>query len=351
MIKIGIIGTGGMANAHAERYRKIKGVRVVAACDIDAQRVRTFCDHHEIPRGYTETEAFLAHPGLDAVANVTPDRFHAPISLQAIRAGKHILCEKPLAENFGDARRMARAARRKGIIHMVNFSYRRSAAVEQASRQIARGSLGRIIHFEARYYQSWLSTHCWGNWKTTPAWLWRQSTAHGSKGVLGDIGVHIVDLATFPIGSPVQCVNCQLKTFNDIKGNKQDSYVLDANDTAIIRCELANGALGTIQTTRWAAGYVNSLQLEIFGEKGGIRINLDHDYNSYEICSGRDLKANRWKRVSCKPVPDVMQRFITSIRTGKNAQPDFDRGAEIQQILDTCFDSDRTGKTMRVKKR
>ncbi|MEM6823049.1 MAG: Gfo/Idh/MocA family oxidoreductase, partial [Verrucomicrobiota bacterium] len=189
----------------------------------------------------------------------------------------------------------------------------------------------------------------WGDWRKTPAWLWRQSSKHGSKGVLGDVGVHIVDFATFPIDSQVKKVNCQLKTFNNIKGKKHDGYTLDANDSAFIRCELANGAVGIIQTSRWATGYANNLHLEVFGEKGALKIDLDHSYDDFEVCTGKDIHKAEWKTIKCKPAPDNFARFIKSIRTGKNDQPDFAKGTEIQKVLDACFDSDRSGKTVSVR--
>ncbi|MEM6821201.1 MAG: Gfo/Idh/MocA family oxidoreductase, partial [Verrucomicrobiota bacterium] len=195
MVHLGIIGTGGMANAQAKAFRKLKNVKLVAACDIDENRVSDFCKEHKIASAYTDVDKFLNHPKMDAVTNVTPDPFHAPISLKAIAKKKHILCEKPLAENASDATKMTRAAKRAGIINMVQFSYRRSAALQRAHKMITSGQLGRIVHFEARYYKSWISSNIWGDWRKTPAWLWRQSSKHGSKGVLGDVGVHIVDFA------------------------------------------------------------------------------------------------------------------------------------------------------------
>ncbi|MEM6885110.1 MAG: Gfo/Idh/MocA family oxidoreductase [Verrucomicrobiota bacterium] len=348
MLNIGLIGTGGIARMHVEAFQKIRSVRIVAACDVDAGRVEAFCKKYNIPHAYTDTQTFLKHPGMVAISNITPDPFHAPISLQAIQQGLHVLCEKPLAENATDARKMTRAAQRKGVINMVQFTYRNSGALEQAARLIARGRLGRITHFESRYYQSWLSAKYWGDWKNNEGWLWRLSTKHGSNGVLGDLGVHIVDFTTYPIGSPVKTVNCQLKTFTDIKGKKRKGYTLDANDTAILRCELANGAIGTIQTTRWATGYMNSLHLEIFGEKGGIRIDYDKDPHAYEICAGKDRHKAIWKTVKCQPALTNFKRFIKSIRSKTNLQPDFARGTEIQQTLDASFRSHQTGKTVKI---
>lgn len=349
MIKLAIIGTGGMAESHVKNFKTIKGVSIVAACDVNAERVEKFARMFEIPRVFTDYKKMLKDVELDAVSNVTPDQFHCPISLDVIAAGKHILCEKPLATNYADAKKMALAAKRKGVIHMVQFSYRSSAALQKARELIAAGRLGDVVHFQAQYLQSWLASKIWGDWRTTPGWLWRLSTAHGSKGVLGDVGVHIIDFATYPIGSPIRELSCRLKTFTDIKGKKQSGYTLDANDSALITCELANGALGQISATRWATGHVNTLTLSIHGTKGAVRINLDESYTRLHLCEGADIHKVRWKSIDLKPTPNNYERFIRSIRTGKNDQPDFFRGAEIQRVLDLCFVSNQKCAAVKLK--
>jgi predicted dehydrogenase len=337
MIRIAIIGTGGMAAQHAKKFSAMRGVTITAACDIDPARVEKFAREHGIPHTYTDHKKLLREAPVDAVSVVTPDQYHCPITLDAIAAGKHVLCEKPLATNYTDAKKMADAARRKRIIHMVQFSYRSAAALQKARALIAAGKLGRIVHFHAAYYQSWLSTKIWGDWRTTNAWLWRQSTAHGSKGVLGDVGVHIIDFATYPIGAGVKHLACTLKTYTEIKGRTRRGYRLDANDTALIQCELDNGALGQIEATRWATGHANTLTLTIHGTAGALRIDLDKSYQTLDVCLGSDIHNARWKTLQLKPTPDNFARFIKSIRTGKNDQPDFARGAQIQNILDHCF--------------
>ncbi|MBN1460556.1 MAG: Gfo/Idh/MocA family oxidoreductase, partial [Armatimonadetes bacterium] len=251
MIKIGIVGTGGMAHTHARAYQKIRGCKLVAACDVVPTRARDFAHKFGIKDAYTDVEEMFAGTPLDAVSVVTSDGAHCPVSLAAIRRGKHVLCEKPLAVDYPDARKMAAAAQRKGVINLVNFSYRNSPAIHQAHDLVASGAIGRVMHFEASYLQSWLSAKYWGNWRTSTGWLWRLSTAHGSLGVLGDIGVHIFDFASYGAGD-IAKVDCRLKTFHKAKGDKVKGYQLDANDSAIATVELTNGALGTIHTTRWA---------------------------------------------------------------------------------------------------
>ncbi len=240
MIKIAIVGTGGMAGGHAEWFQnKISGCKVVACCDVAPDRVKTFAERFNIPAYYTDMDDMLRKEQLDAVSNVTPDRFHAPLSLKAIAKGLHVLCEKPLATCHADARKMAVAAQRKGVVNMVNFSYRNSSAIHRAARLIRDGKIGRVIH-----------------------------------------------------------------------------------------------------TSRWATGHANSLRLEIHGDQGALQVNLDESWEQIKLCLGKDVDPSRWKTVNVPKTPNIYQRFIKSIRTGVNDQPDFTRGAAIQKILDACALSD-----------
>ena len=181
------------------------------------------------------------------------------------------------------------------------------------------GAIGRVIHMEASYLQSWLSSTCWGDWRKQPGFLWRLSKAYGSHGVLGDIGVHILDFASYAAGD-ITRVECRLKTYDKAKGNRVRGYTLDACDSAVIGVELGNGAIGTVHTSRWATGHVNSLLLRVFGDRGGIVVDLDRGYNELQICRGRDIHAPKWRRVRCPKTPDLHRRFIKSIRTGENDQ-------------------------------
>jgi predicted dehydrogenase len=349
MIRMAIVGTGGMAGGHADNYRKISGVRLVAACDVDEAKATQFAKRFGIPEGavFTSIDTLLKSVEFDAVSVVTSDAGHAPISLKCIAAGKHVLCEKPLATNYADAKKMADAAARRGVINMVNLSYRNSSAIHRAAQLVKKGALGRIMHVDANYRQSWLSSKVWGDWRSSDGWLWRLSTKHGSKGVLGDIGVHILDFASYAAGD-IASVNCLLKTFHKAKGDKVGKYPLDANDSAVITVELANGAIGTIHTSRWQTGYANALELHVHGDKGAIRIFLDRSYTELEICKGADVDRCAWKTVTCGNTPNMYQRFIRSIKSGKNDQPDFARGAAVQKAIDACFESDRRGTTVKV---
>ncbi|MFC1461814.1 Gfo/Idh/MocA family protein [Verrucomicrobiota bacterium] len=347
MIKVAIVGTGNMAHGHANSFGKIRGCRLAAACDVDRKRAEAFARRFKIPEVYDNVDDMLSNAEIDAVSNVTPDPHHAPVSLKVIAAGKHILCEKPLATGYADARKMAHAAGRKRVINMVNLSYRDSSAIQKARQLIEQGDLGKIVHVEARYLQSWLVSNAWGDWRASPRWLWRLSRKHGSKGVLGDLGVHIIDFATFPVGD-VKSVNGRLRTFPKARGDRIGEYKLDANDSAIMTVEFSNGAIGTISTTRWATGHLNSVKLRIYGDQGGLVVDLDESYDALRICRGRDVNPAKWKTIRCGKTPSIYQRFIRSIKTGHNDQPDFARGAVVQKIMDACVESDKTGAAVRL---
>lgn len=346
-VKLAVIGTGGMANWHAENFLKNPACRLVAACDVDEARASAFAEKHKIPQSFSNTEALLAGADFDAVTIVTPDAFHAPVSLRCLKAGKHVLCEKPLAVNYGDAKKMVQAARRAGVVNMVNFSYRDWPCIQAASKAIANGDIGEVRHVEASYLQAWLASSVWGDWRTTPAWLWRLSSSHGSKGVLGDVGVHIVDFATFPCG-PLKEVYCRMRAFHKAPGDRIGEYKLDANDSAVLNVEFANGALGTIHTSRWVGGHNNRLALKIAGSKGTISIDSDISTTSFKICNAKGLAKSEWREVACKPVPTNYQRFITAIRSGTPGEADFARGAEVQKVLDACFESEKTKRPVRL---
>ncbi len=348
MVKIAIVGTGGMASSHVKNFAQIPGCRISAICDIDESKAVEFAAKNELKVPiFTNFSELLEKTDCDAVTNVTPDAYHAALSIEAIEAGKHILCEKPLATCYADAKEMADIAKQKGVINMVNFSYRNSSAIHKAAQLVADGKIGTVKHLDASYLQSWLSSTVWGDWRSGKNMLWRLSTAHGSGGVLGDIGVHILDFATYPVGN-VKNVHCRLKNFEKAPGNKIGEYTLDANDSAVITVEYENGCIGTIHTSRYATGYINCLQLRIFGDEGAIRINLDDSYDKLDICAGKDRHKPVWKTLHCRKTPSIYKRFIDSIKKGENDQPDFARGAEIQKFLDACIESDQTDSTIMV---
>lgn len=342
-IRLLILGTGGMAANHAEHFAKIPGVQLVAGVDTRTEQLGQFCDRFAIPHRFTRLDDALAWGQFDAVTNVTPDAAHHPTTLPLLAAGKHVLCEKPLATTAAHAAEMAQAATRAGVIAMVNLSYRNVPALQKAAQMVADGALGTIRHLEASYLQSWLVQPAWGPWDQQAQWLWRLSTAHGSKGVLGDVGIHILDFATFAAGLDVADLSCRLATFDKAPGGRIGDYVLDANDSATIQLRLTNGALGTVTATRFATGHLNDLRLRLHGDKGALDVAFEKGKSRLTACLPPDLESGTWRRIPCPPVPTVYRRFIAAIRRQGPAIPDFARAARLQQMLDRAEASHAEG--------
>ena len=342
-IRVLILGTGGMANSHAEAYAAMPGVSLVAGIDTNAERLAAFNAKHAIPNGFASVADALAWGEFDAVSNVTPDPVHYPTTMPMLAAGKHMLCEKPLATNYAHAAEMAAAAQAAGVVNMVNLTYRNGPALSYAAKMVAEGAIGEVRHFEASYLQSWLTQPAWGEWSTETQWLWRLSSAHGSLGVLGDIGVHILDFATLVAGAGVSNISCRLTTFDKAPGGRIGDYVLDANDSFNMHLRLQNGAVGVVHATRMATGHFNDLRLRIFGTKGGLDVAYENNISSLRACTGADRLTATWHDIEVPAVQTNYERFIAAVRAGGAVLPDFARGAELQKALDLAVQSNARG--------
>lgn len=338
-IRLLILGTGGMAHNHATSFAAIDGVQLAGGVDTRPAQLAEFCDKYAIEGRYASVEEALAAGGFDAVTNVTPDAAHHATTMPLLAAGKHVLCEKPLATNAAQAQEMAAAAAKAGVVNMVNLTYRNVPALQTAARLVREGAIGTVRHFEASYLQSWLTQPAWGEWSTEPQWLWRLSSKHGSKGVLGDVGIHILDFTTFIAGLDATEVSCRLATFDKAPGGRIGDYVLDANDSATMQLVLSNGAIGTVAATRFASGHFNDLRLRLYGDKGGLEVLFERGESRLNGCLGPDLFTATWKQIDSDTLPTVYERFVAAIRGEGAAEPDFARGALLQVLLDRAEQS------------
>ncbi len=329
-----ILGTGGMAQNHAERFAEIDGVELVGGVDTRPDQLAVFCDKHGIANRFATLQAALDWGQFDAVTNVTPDAAHFATTMPVLAAGKHILCEKPLATHAAEAEEMALAAAKAGVVNMVNLSYRNVPALQEAAKMVRAGAIGTVRHFEASYLQSWLTQAAWGDWASESQWLWRLSTAHGSKGVLGDVGIHILDFATFIAGQNATEVSCRLKTFDKAPNGRIGDYILDANDSATMQLVLDNGAMGTVSATRFASGHLNDLRLRIYGDLGGLEVSFENAISRLRACLAPNLETAVWQEIACPTLPSIYARFVAAVRGTGVAEPDFARGALLQRLLD-----------------
>ncbi len=336
-----ILGTGGMANTHAQHFAAIDGVELVGAVDVDPLRARAFADLHGIPNVFTSLEEAIAWDGFDAATNVTPDRAHHPTTLALLAAGKHVMCEKPLAENYAKADEMARAAEASGLVTMVNLTYRNVAPLQMARAMVLAGEIGRVRHVEASYLQSWLVSKAWGDWATESQWLWRLSTRHGSNGVLGDVGIHILDFASYGAASDVEHVFARLKAFDKAPDNRIGEYDLDANDSFTMTVDFANGALGVIHSSRWATGHLNELRLRMHGDRGALEVIHSTEGSRLRGCLGEDVEKAVWREIDAGTVPTNYQRFAAAVAAGQKIEPGFRHAAELQKVLDLAIETEK----------
>jgi predicted dehydrogenase len=346
--RILILGTGAIAHRHAEAFSVLPGCRVVAACDINAERARTFAEMHRIESAFGDLDDAIAWDGFDAAVNATPDGVHKETTLKLIAAGKPVFCEKPLAQNFDDARVMTEAAEAAGLMNMVNLTYRNAHALQMARRMVEAGEIGTVRHVSASYLQSWLTGAHWGDWRTDERWLWRLSSAHGSMGVLGDIGIHILDFLMFGTGLEIAALGARMRTFDKAEGGAIGAYTLDVNDSVAMTVEMSNGALGVVHLSRLATGKLNDLDLTIHGDKGALKVWSDHENSRLEACLGADVATQTWRPVECPPTPKNADRFVIALLCGQNGEPDFRRAAEVQKLLDLCFVSHAEGRMLAV---
>ena len=355
-VRIGIIGTGGMAAAHVEQYNKTGEVDIVTCYDVAAEKAKAFATKHEITSVANDIADLVEQ--VDAVSIVTPDRFHAELAILFLSQGKHVLCEKPLTVTLDEAGKVAAAAKEaaaRGTINMVNFSYRSSAAFQKAMSIARSGQLGQIRHVQSFYLQQWLNGSGIDTSKTSTDSLWRLATSLGSAGVLGDLGCHILDL-TSACSEDFVAMRCELRTFPKLVdgyySTNAGSLALDANDTALIEFELAGGGVGVCHTTRWATGHGNHLRFEVYGTEGAVTFDLAKDPNSIELCFGKDRLERPWENTyvseKLEPTPSNWARFVTAIKTGNQESPDIARGAVVQSYLDTCERSAKSGVWERV---
>jgi predicted dehydrogenase len=272
-IKAGIIGTGFIGPVHLEALRRI-GANVTALCDLP-DRVRAAADRFGIPEAFGDYREMLRSPNVDVVHITSPNRFHCEMSLAALRAGKHVVCEKPLAMNTRETAQIVKLARGSGKVFAVNYNVRFYPAVLAMRRLVARGELGDIIHVNGSYMQDWLFKDTDYNWRLLPQ-------EGGKLRAVADIGTHWMDTVSFVLGAKINSVFADLGTFHKTRRRplgevqtfaKADakmryaSYRVATEDFASVLLQFANGARGNLGVSQVAAGRKNCIRIEIYGSK------------------------------------------------------------------------------------
>ncbi|HEC23007.1 MAG TPA: Gfo/Idh/MocA family oxidoreductase [Chloroflexi bacterium] len=284
-IGVGMLGYAFMGKAHTNAFKKIPYMmypppaipRLVAICGRNEEAVAEAARRYGYARYYTDWHKMLEDEEVQLFDNGGPNDTHAEPSILAAQAGKHVLCEKPLARSAAEAKEMLDAVQKAGVKHMVAFNYRFVPAVRQIRNLIDSGALGQIYHFRAVYLQEWIMPH-YG----TPK-IWRLDKKVAGSGALGDLGAHIIDLAHFLVGG-IKSVAAMTRTFIEERPLPDGSGVgkVDVDDAFVAAIEFENGAIGTLESTRFAAGRKNYNCFEINAEKGSIRFNLER-MNELEV--------------------------------------------------------------------
>ncbi len=290
-IGVGMLGYAFMGKAHSNAYKKIPymmspppAVPVLAAiCGRNEDAVAEAARRYGYAKYYTDWREMLKDDNVQLFDNGAPNNMHAEPSIAAAQAGKHVFCEKPLGRNPAESKAMWEAAEKAGVKHMTAFNYRFVPAIRQARELIESGALGRIYHYRAVYLQEWIMAH-YG----TPM-IWRLNKAEAGAGALGDLGAHIIDLGRFLVGE-IESVGAMTRTFIPERPLGDGSLAkVDVDDAFVATVGFANGAIGTLEATRFAAGRKNHEVIEINGEKGSLVFDLErlNELEVYWVGEGR----------------------------------------------------------------
>jgi len=289
-IGVGMIGYSFMGKAHTNAYIKMPiffypppaKPKLVAICGRTEKAVAEAAKRYGYKKYYMEWQDLIKDDEIELVDNGLPNNMHAVPSIAAAEAGKHIICEKPLAMNAAEAKKMYRAVEKAGVKHAVGFNYRFVPAIAFAKKMIDEGYLGKILQYRAVYLQEWIMDPNF-------SLVWRLRKSIAGSGALGDLGAHVLDLARFLVGD-VGSVCGMTQTFIDERPLPEDPTKkgkVDVDDAFIALLRFKNGAIGSVEASRFCAGRKNFQRLEIHGTEGTIEFNLER-FNELNVYSKRD---------------------------------------------------------------
>ncbi|WP_409345113.1 Gfo/Idh/MocA family protein [Paenibacillus sp. MBLB4367] len=358
-VRIGLVGYKFMGKVHSHAYRSMPyffdtGAEPVlqAISGRDAQSLTAAAAGMGWHDAETDWRRLIERDDIDAIDICTPNGSHYDIALAAAQAGKHILCEKPLALSVEQAQSMLRAAKAANVIHMVCFNYRFAPAVQFAKRLIAQGTLGDIYHFRAVYLQDWLANE-------KEASSWRVDKKVSGTGALGDLMAHSIDLARFLVGE-IRDVTAQMASFRPHA---------DVDDTASCLARFDGGAVGVFEASRFAKGNRNGNRIEINGSKGSLRWDLENMNNLHVYLEDDPPGCQGFRVITCTEEAhpfaqaywppghilgyehtfvNLVSEFIRGIATGIQPSPSFEDGLRNQLVLHAIETSARLGRRVTV---
>ncbi|MQA11482.1 MAG: gfo/Idh/MocA family oxidoreductase [Pseudonocardiaceae bacterium] len=361
-----MVGHAFMGAVHSHAWRNVHRFfdvpvrpRMVALGGRDEVRTKEAAEKFGWEFAETDWRELIMRPDVQLVDICTPGDTHAEIAIAALEAGKHVLCEKPLANTLAEAERMTAAAgraTRRGVRSMVAFNYRRVPALSLARELVADGRLGALRNIRAAYLQDWLSD-------PAAPMSWRLRKERAGSGALGDIGAHIVDATQFVTGEPITGVSGLTNTFvrhRPVEGNGEEEVTVD--DCAVFMARTASGAVASFEATRYALGRKNAMRLEINGSRGSISFDFE-SMNELWFWDGDDpAPTGGFRRILAteQQHPYVgawwppghllgyehtftheLADLLTAVGNGTELTPGFADGLGVQRVLDAVERSAR----------
>ncbi|HZR17120.1 MAG TPA: Gfo/Idh/MocA family oxidoreductase [Verrucomicrobiae bacterium] len=373
-LNVGLIGYGFMGRTHSNAFRKVANFfdleyRPVlkAVCARDPAKVKAFASKWGYESHETDWRKLLARDDIDLVDIACPNDMHREIAIAAAKAGKMILCEKPLSMNGPEGLKMVQAVEKAGVPNMVWYNYRRVPAVALAKQLIDQGKLGRIFHYRAKFLQDWTIS------KDLPqggAGLWRLDLKVAGSGVTGDLLAHCIDTAIWLNGG-FKTVNAMTETFVKERKHNLTGKVerVGIDDACAFLARFQNGSLATFESTRYARGHKALYTFEINGEHASIFWDL-HDLHRLQYFEHRDEGRLRgWRSIHVTDgdhpymgqwwVPGLqigyehsfvhqVADFLDGVAKGKAASPTFRDALETQYVCDAVLKSAKTGRWEKV---
>jgi predicted dehydrogenase len=274
---VGLLGYAFMGKAHSRGLVALRELdppmppELVSICGRDREAASVVAARYGWGEVVTDWQEQVADDRVALVVNGGPNALHAAPTIAAARAGKHVLCEKPLALDAGESYAMWQAAVEARVVHQCGFNYRFVPAIRRARELVEAGTLGELVHFRARYLQSW-------GWEA-PTDVWRFDRAQAGTGAIGDLGAHIVDLARYLAGE-IESISASVRSF--VPGHEVD-------DAFVATVEFAGGAIGTLESSRLARGRINQNTFELNGSAGSIAYDLER-FDELLVSTGGDFR-------------------------------------------------------------
>lgn len=340
-VDVAVIGLG-MGRHHAHRFHDIRGSRLVALVDADPGRLDEFRGRFGVQRCYRSAEELFADGGVDAVSVALPNDLHSPVSLAALRAGCHVLVEKPMAMNAREAWRMNDEARDRGRVLMVHFNQRFDSHSQYFRRLVERGDLGDI----------YFARTGWRRALGIPGGWFSQKTRSGG-GPLIDLGVHMLDVTRWIMGNPAAAaVSARTSGALGRAVSAPAGRAFDVEDFACAMIRFDTGAVLDLEVT-WALNTADreGLWIEIYGTRGSVvfRTGFQYDHPHLAVVRLKGGHPTPLEKIPALPKPQSPQdHFIRAIRNGRPAPASGREGAEIMEILDAIYRSAAAGREVVV---